>query len=103
MLQGTWGTASQCQEAVLVEGGTFRAKPFIIDEEWLQHGEIWCRLDWIASEARPDGAYASARARCGEDAVRTYVLRLLKKGDDLTLMWDENVVNEGLRSCPNLP
>ncbi|MEM6662762.1 MAG: hypothetical protein AAF666_11370 [Pseudomonadota bacterium] len=85
---GTWGTAQQCAGEPIKRGGTVPAEPFEIDEGWLRHGKIWCRLRWFPVETDGDGARSGARASCGEDAVRPYSLRMVLQGGTLTLKWD---------------
>jgi hypothetical protein len=98
-LMGQWGTQAQCAGALLVPDGSVRASPFEIRQGWLQHGGLWCRLIWFPTQDRPDGLFASARALCGEDAVRGYRLDMALSAGTLTLIWDEALVNGPLVRC----
>lgn len=97
---GTWGTAKQCAGELIKPGGTVAAEPFEIRDEWLRQGRIWCRLDWFPIESREDGLFTGAYARCGEDAVRDYFLRIKRSGDQLTLHWDLLQSSGPLAQCP---
>lgn len=97
---GTWGTEAQCARAPLIAGGTRRAAPVVISEAWLQHGEIWCRLDWFDTEMGGAGtSYFAARALCGEDAARDYGLGVHLDGPALTLIWNQEQIAGPLRRC----
>ena len=96
---GTWGTGTQCARALLKDGGTVLAEPFEIRPGWLRHGQLWCRLAWFPFQHRDDGAFNSARAMCGEDSVRSFRLDLSLDGEELTLIWDESLVNGPMHRC----
>jgi hypothetical protein len=87
VLFGAWGTETQCARAPIKPGGTALAEPYEIGSDWLQHGEIWCRLNWFPIEPRGDGLFTGARAQCGEDSIRDYLLRMTLSGGELTLGW----------------
>lgn len=91
-LYGVWGTAAQCARAPIISGGTVLSEPYEISSEWLRHGRIWCRLTWFPTEAREDGFFTGARAQCGEDSVRDYMLGMVVSGENLTLRWDFRLV-----------
>ena len=96
---GTWGTAKQCAGAPIKQGGTVAAEPFVIDAEWLKHGQIWCRLTWFPVEQRGKDTFTGARAQCGEDSVRAYVLNMNLNNGELTLQWDFPLSNGPLARC----
>lgn len=98
-LHGVWGTAKQCAGEPIKQGGTVRAAPFEIGEEWLRHGRLWCQLSWFPVEQRATGVFSGAFARCGEDAVRDYLLGMELVGDRLTLRWDVFRANGPLMRC----
>jgi len=97
---GTWGTAQQCSRAPIKPGGTVLAEPFEISSDWLRQGRLWCRLSWFSIEPREDGFFTGARAQCGEDSLRDYILGMELSGDDLTLRWDFPLSNGPLARCP---
>ncbi len=103
VLFGTWGNDQQCAGEMIKEGGTLRAKPFILGPEWLKHGAAWCRLDWFPAQTQPSRIFVAARALCGEDAARPYGLAFLYEVQDgieqMTLFWDEVLVNGPLPRC----
>lgn len=99
-LIGLWGSEAQCAQAPLLDGGSVLAEPFDIREGWLRHGAVWCRLAWFPAQPRDGGLFASARAQCGEDSVRSYGIGFLLDGDSLTLIWDERLRNGPLSRCP---
>lgn len=98
-IYGVWGDVRQCARAVILEGGTRRAAPVEIAEGWLKQGTIWCRLTWFPSEPRANGLFASAQALCGEDSPLGYRLDALLAGEELSLIWDEALVNGPMRRC----
>lgn len=98
---GTWGTAKQCSRAPVKPGGTVLAAPFEISPEWLRQGQIWCRLSWFPIEPRGDGFFSGARAQCGEDTVRDYMLGVELSGGELTLRWDFPLSSGPLARCPD--
>lgn len=97
---GTWGTAKQCAREVIKPGGTVVAEPFVIGPEWLRQGQISCRLSWFPVDTREGNLFSGARAQCGEDAVRDYLLRMELSGTDLTLRWSLFQSNGPLARCP---
>jgi len=100
VLYGKWGTTAQCAESLIVENGTKRATPFDIRPDWLELGNVWCRLDWVYSKITSAGTFAVTRALCGEDSARDYQISFNLVGDELTLVWDERVKNGPLMRCP---
>ena len=98
-IYGVWGDARQCARATILEVGTRRAAPVEIADGWLRHGTIWCRLTWLTAEQRADGLFASARALCGEDGALGYRLDAVLAGEELSLIWDEALVNGPMRRC----
>jgi len=85
---GVWGTSAQCSGEPIIDGGTVRAAPYVIDADWLKHGQVWCRLNWFPVETRENGAFSGASAQCGEDSVRGYRINMELEGGQLTLRWD---------------
>ena len=102
-LEGTWGNARACHRDLIVPDGTVRASPFVIAKGWLRHGSVWCGLTWEAVQDRSNGFFATARARCGEDSQRGYRLDFALRQDggtaEMTLIWDETLLNGPLRRC----
>ena len=97
---GLWGTPQQCARELIKPGGSVRAAPYEIGGEWLRQGALWCQLDWFPIERRGGGAFTGAHARCGEDAVRGYLLGMTLEGDALTLRWDVFRATAPMGRCP---
>ncbi len=97
---GTWGTSEQCSGALIKEGGTVRYKPFEIGEQWLRHGQLWCRIEWGPLERREDELFTGVTAKCGEDAVQGYFLSMKKRDEKLILRWNLTWSNGSLQRCP---
>lgn len=100
---GSWGDEKQCARQPIIEGGTFLAKPFEINSEWLKHGQLYCSLTWNPVGKRDNGtSFTSAWARCGEDSVRGYSMRfILNEKDEMTISWDLTTVKGPLMQCPS--
>lgn len=96
---GEWGTRKQCSGEPLIKGGSKTAAPFDIRSDWLGHGGIWCRLHWVSVVSIQDGTSGFARAVCGEDDTRDYVVSLLLAKGVLTLTWDQWLENGPLMRC----
>ena len=87
-LFGDWGTSAQCARELITPKGTKHAAPFVINSEWLRHGDSWCYLNWGTVAPSSDGLFAVAQAQCGEDAVRGYTINFRLNGEELNLSWD---------------
>ncbi|MEM7271142.1 MAG: hypothetical protein AAF401_18025 [Pseudomonadota bacterium] len=98
---GVWGTEAQCGRELIKPGGTVVASPYEVGPEWLRQGGLWCRLNWYPVEPRDGGAFSGALAQCGEDAVRDYRVRMVLRGDELTLHWGLFQASGPLRRCPS--
>ena len=97
---GVWGTTQQCARDFIKPGGSVRAAPYEISEDWLKDGRVWCQLRWFPVEQRGAATFTGAHARCGEDAVRGYLLGMTLEGGALTLRWDVFRATPPLRRCP---
>jgi len=100
-LYGTWGTAKQCAREPIKEGGTVLSEPFVISDQWMRHGQLWCKLSWFPIDQRKNGIFTGARAQCGEDSVRSYSIGMELDGDELTIRWDFPYKNGPLLQCPS--
>ncbi len=98
-LLGTWGTDAQCSRALILATGTKRAAPFDIQSEWLQNGDVWCRMGWSMQTQTQTGVIAEAWALCGEDDVRRHHLGLKLDGQLLSLVWNFKIKNGPLKRC----
>ena len=99
-LYGTWGTEKQCSGAPIKQGGTVLSAPFVINQQWMQHGQLWCKLNWFPIEKRKNGIFTGARAQCGEDSIRSYSIGMELSGEELVLRWDFPHKNGPLKQCP---
>lgn len=96
---GTWGTEKQCKRELFKESGTVRAAPYIISQQWLKQGTLWCSLNWGPTEKQSTGQQSAANAHCGEDSIRSYFLGFKIKDEKLTLRWDFLRANGPLKRC----
>lgn len=96
---GSWGTTAQCTGAPIQAGGTVVAAPFEIDDAFLKHGNIWCRLNWSPIERQDRALVTGALALCGEDSVQSYQLGLKLSDGVLSLRWGHLHRNRGLGRC----
>ena len=99
LFYGEWGTRAQCSRSLITPKGTKHHAPFEISAGWLQHGDSWCRLNWLNSVTNENGAFAVAHAICGEDDSRDYRINFNLDTDELTLVWNNEFGNNGLRRC----
>lgn len=99
LIFGEWGTKAQCARKLIIPEGTKRAAPFVIQSDWLGHGDVWCRLKWSGDGSGPDKNFALALAICGEDDARDYQIRFNLSGDELTITWNLWHVNGPLMRC----
>lgn len=101
-LHGKWGTEAQCAEELIIPEGTKHASPFIIQRDWLHHGDVWCRLNWLSATASEQSTVALANAVCGEDSVRDYRIKFQLTGDMLSIGWGIGSGSNGpLMRCLN--
>jgi len=98
-LQGLWGTPKQCAGALITETGTKRAAPFDIRQDWLGHGDVWCRLNWISVQLSENGVMAFANAVCSEDMERDYKIGFELSDETLTISWNFEFQNGPIRRC----
>ncbi len=98
---GAWGTQAQCARSLIVPFGTKHYAPFKISADWLQHGDVWCRLSWANVFINDADAAGVANAICGEDDSRNYRINLNLNGDELALVWNGDIVNSRLLRCSN--
>lgn len=96
---GVWGTAKQCNREPIIDGGTRLAEPIEINANWLRQGDIWCQLTWFPVEHRSTQLFTGAFVRCGEDAVRDYLVRMFLKDQQLSLSWDLSAKGDQLERC----
>jgi len=98
-LIGKWGTDAQCSGSLITPKGTKRAAPFDVRTDWLEYGDVFCRLNWTSAQSTADGTRAIARAICGEDTQRDYLISFNLSGDTLTLVWDLVFQNGPMGRC----
>ena len=87
------------RDELLRDGADFS---FDIRPGWLRHGGQWCRLSWFPAQPRENGLFVTSHALCGEDSNRSYRLDFDLSGEELTLIWDEQLANGPLRRCPGM-
>ena len=101
LLYGAWGTKKQCAGTPIKTGGTVLAAPFVISDQWMQHGKLWCKINWHPIDKRENGIFTGALAQCGEDSVRGYTIGFDLRDNELTIRWDFPHKNGPLMKCPN--
>ena len=94
-LFGKWGTEAQCEEKLIIPKGTKRASPFSIQQDWLGHGDVWCRLIWLSVQSSPNKTVGFANALCGEDNVRDYRIKFQLTAEKLSISWGIGSVTNG--------
>jgi len=95
-LYGQWGTEKQCARALITPKGTKKAAPFDIQSDWLGHGDVWCRINWLSTDPT---RVVMAHALCGEDNVQGYRINFILDGSELTLVWNLQLRNGPLMRC----
>ncbi len=98
-LFGEWGTQKQCAGELITPKGTKFAQPFRISKDWLQNGDVWCRITWTSVSTEGDAAIASVNALCGEDTDRHYQLRFELQDEALSIFWNLFHKNGPLNRC----
>jgi len=68
-------------------------------QDWLGHGDVWCRLIWTSVQSAENGVMAFANAVCSEDTERDYQIRFEVSGDALTIVWNFEFQNGPLKRC----
>lgn len=94
-LYGKWGTEAQCEGKLIIPEGTKRASSFVIQKDWLGHGDVWCRLNWLSVNATEKSTVAFAQALCGEDSIRDYRVKIQRTGDTLSIAWGIGIGTNG--------
>jgi hypothetical protein len=98
-LYGTWGTEPQCRAHRAGVTNDFRLFPYIIDEQWIQHHVIWCRVHWLGHQGDEQHMQAQAWLRCGEDTLREYHVFFKLERGRLAMRWSEDFVTRPLQRC----
>ena len=98
-LYGTWGTATQCAAHSAGRKDDYRLFPYIIDDQWIQHGLIYCRVNWRDHHSGADGTDAQAFVQCGEDSVRDYRVVFRLREGLLQMRWSRDFTTRRLQPC----
>lgn len=98
-LFGEWGTENQCARELITPKGTKLAEPFVISQDWIGHGNLWCRLTWLGSDAGQGPSVTFAQGQCGEDSVRGYQMKFQLEGEELSIIWNSFHKNGPLQRC----
>ncbi len=98
-LRGTWGSAEQCAAHRNDKNDNPRLNPYLIDNEWIRQGNIYCYLSWHDEQRDSNGLLAHALAQCGEDSLREYRLLLHLKQDKLRIRWSDDFTTRALEAC----
>ena len=98
-LLGAWGNAAQC--AAHRAGGNRdpRLFAYLISDDWIQQGSIYCRVDWQPPRGDDTDLTVGAFARCGEDGPREYHLLLQLSQGKLRIRWSEDFTTAALEAC----
>ena len=98
-LFGTWGTAEQCAAHKAGNNTDLRLFPYVISNDWIQHGMVYCYLGWREQFTNASGAQAHAVAQCGEDSLRDYQVFLDLRDGSLRIRWSEDFTTRELQAC----
>jgi hypothetical protein len=99
LLYGTWGTREQCDAHRAGVQDDFRLFPYVIDDQWIQHGIIWCHVTWLGHQGKGEQLRAQAFLRCGEDSLREYHVFFDLQQGLLTMRWSEDFSTRPLQRC----
>ena len=99
-LLGAWGDTAQC--AAHRAGGNQdpRLFPYLISDDWIQHGMVFCQIEWQSAQGEPPNLSVGAFARCGEDGPREYRILLELSQGNLRIRWSEDFTTTALTACP---
>ena len=98
-LFGVWGNERQCRAHRDGDETNPSRLPYIIGSQWLRQGFIYCYLSWRGYEDTGEGTRAWADARCGEDDLRDYRLRLELREHRLSIRWSNDFSVFRLQAC----
>jgi len=98
-LFGTWGTAAQCAAHKAGNNTDMRLFPYVISNDWIQQGMVYCYLVWRERFSDATGTQAYAFAQCGEDSVRDYQVFLDLREGTLRIRWSEDFTTRELQAC----
>ncbi len=100
VLYGTWGTTEQCAAHRAGIRDDFARFPYVISDQWIQHGLIYCRIFWRAHHNDENVTLARAMVQCGEDGVRDYRVSFRLQQGLLQMRWSEHFTTRPLERCP---
>ena len=100
VLYGTWGTAEQCAAHRAGIRDDFTRFPYVISDQWIQHGLIYCRISWQSHHDDDTVTQARAMVQCGEDSVRDYRVSFRLQQGLLQMRWSEHFTTRPLERCP---
>lgn len=98
-LFGVWGDEKQCRAYRAGNESNPARLPYVIDNEWLRQGFIYCYLFWQGHEVADGVTLARAVARCGEDDMRDYRLQFRLQDRRLSIGWSPDFATFGLQAC----
>jgi len=98
-LFGVWGSPAQCQAHRGGDETNPARLPYVIDNEWIRQGFIYCHISWRGQRRDGDETRAWADARCGEDDLRDYRLQFSLQARRLQIRWSPDFVARGLEFC----
>ena len=98
-LFGTWGTAEQCEAHRRGVRDDHRLFPYVIDDQWLSQGVIWCRVTWLGQHGGGDTLRAQGYLQCGEDTLREYHVFFELLEQRLIMRWSQDFSTRALQRC----
>ncbi len=98
-LFGTWGTAAQCAAHKTGNNTDMRLFPYVVSNDWIQQGMVYCYLVWREQFSDAAGTQAHALAQCGEDGLRDYQVFVDLREGRLRIRWSEDFTTRELQAC----
>ena len=98
-LLGAWGNTAQCAAHRAGGNDDPRLFPYLISDDWIQHGVIFCQVEWQPPRGQPPDLSVEAFARCGEDGLREYRILLELSQGALRIRWSPDFTTAALGFC----
>ena len=94
-----WGTPEQCQAHAVGRHDNISQFPYVITDQWLSRGALYCFIHWREQRKSENGLRARATLQCGEDAVRDYQAYFTLSDGFLEIRWSEDFTTQRLERC----
>ena len=94
-----WGTPTQCQVHAIGRHDNISQLPYVITDQWLSRGVLYCFIHWREQRRSENGLRARATLQCGEDAVRDYQAFFTLSDGLLEIRWSKDFTTQRLERC----